>query len=288
MDRSGSAESVTWVECPRDAWQGLPGSIPTAMKARHLTNLLMAGFTHLDMGSFVSARAVPQMADTEAVLALLDPPPGADLLCIIGNERGLERARAAKGVTSVGYPLSLSETFQRRNVGAGLAESWRLVERLADAAGGAGLQLVVYLSMGFGNPYGELWTPADTAAAVARLRQLGVGRIALADTVGRADARVLRAVLGAVDAPEALGLHLHARRDDWRGLADAALAAGIRWLEGAFGGIGGCPFADDELVGNLPTEDVMPYLAAAGYSSGVALDRLDALSAEARALASAP
>ena len=278
---------AVWVECPRDAWQGLARSVPTAAKRRHIGDLLAAGFRRLDMGSFVSPKAVPQMADTEAVLEGLAAPAAADLLCIIGNERGLDRAMAAKGVTSVGYPLSVSDPFQRRNVGMSVEDSWPLVARLRERAATAGLELVVYLSMGFGNPYGEPWEPEITAAAVARLRQLGIGRVALADTVGNADEARVRDVLAAVEAPSELGLHLHARPGAWAPQVDAALEFGVRWFEGALGGIGGCPFAGDDLVGNLPTEAVLPYLAAQGLELDVDMSRLGALAADAAGLAHA-
>ncbi len=276
---------LTWVECPRDAWQGLPGVIPSKVKSRHVSNLLAAGFHHLDLGSFVSPKAVPQLADTETVLAELEAPPAADLLCIIGNERGLDRALAARGVTSVGYPLSVSDTFQRRNVGRSLAESWPLVERLQQRSASAGLGLVVYLSMGFGNPYGETWSSELTAAAVERLRELGVNRIALADTIGNADAQRVAEVLGTVAAPELLGLHLHSRPGAWHSQLEVALERGVRWFEGALGGIGGCPFAGDELVGNLPTEDVLPFLAQHGFELGVCDDALARLRTEAQEIA---
>lgn len=278
---------ITWVECPRDAWQGLPGRLTADAKREHLGHLLHAGFLHLDMGSFVSPRAVPQMADTEEVLSGLQAPPGADLLCIIGNERGLARAVAASGVTSVGYPLSVNDTFQRRNLGMSLADSWPLVERLLAGATEAGLELVVYLSMGFGNPYGEPWEPHVTAEAVARLRHLGVRRVALADTVGNANAAKVAAVLDAVDTPGELGLHLHSLPGAWFAPLEAALERGVRWFEGALGGIGGCPFADDELVGNLPTEAVLLFLDSLGFSAGVDLSRLTELAAEAARLAQA-
>lgn len=285
--RAGATEYVTWVECPRDAWQGIEGLIPAATKREHLSGLLGAGFDRLDLGSFVSPRAVPQLADTEEVLAGLEAPPGADLLCIIGNERGLERALAARGVTSVGYPLSVNDTFQQRNVGRSVEESWPLVERLLAGARAGGLELVVYLSMGFGNPYGEPWSPAETAGAVARLRAMGVRRIALADTVGNADAQRIEEVLRAVDGPAGLGLHLHARPGEWEPQVTRALELGIRWFEGALGGIGGCPFAGDELVGNLPTEEVLPFLVRAGLATAVETERLPSLAAEARAIAAA-
>lgn len=279
------AAGLTWVECPRDAWQGLQGHVPAERKRQHLAALLRAGFRHLDLGSFVSARAVPQLADTEEVLAALDRPPDADFLCIVGNERGLERALAVPSVTSVGFPLSVNETFQRRNLGRSLAESWALVEALAVGAAGSHRSLVVYLSMGFGNPYGDPWSPSDTAAAVRRLRDAGVSRIALADTVGRADADTVRRVLAEVERPDELGLHLHARADAWEPLVAAGLAARVRWFEGALSGIGGCPFAGDTLVGNLPSERVLPWLAAQGRTTGIALDALPGLAEDAAAIA---
>jgi len=274
-------DEVTWVECPRDAWQGLPGVIPEARKRAHLEALLRAGFRHLDLGSFVSPRAVPQLADTERVLDGLTPPLGADLLCIVGNERGLERALSVPSVTSVGFPLSVNDTFQRRNLGRSLRDSWPLVARLLLGAEAAARELVVYLSMGFGNPYGEPWQPGDTSEAVARLRDMGVARIALADTVGRADAAAVAAVLAAVTRPAALGLHLHARANGWRPLLAVAVGAGVRWFEGALAGVGGCPFAGDALVGNLPSERVLPWLEAQSLRTSIDQDALPALAADA-------
>ena len=262
------SEPLRYVECPRDAWQGMPRHIPTDVKRASLQALLDAGFRWLDAGSFVSPRAVPQLADTDDVLRQLEPPAGTDVLAIVGNLRGVERARSTAGVTSVGYPLSVDETFQQRNLGRSVEEGWRDVAALRDRCRAAGLELVVYVSMGFGNPYGNPWSPADTAAAVARLRDLGIARIALADTVGTADAPTVHAVLQACDDPT-VGLHLHARPDAWRGVVDAGLDAGVRWFEGALAGVGGCPFAGDALVGNLPTERVVPYLHDAGFDTGV-------------------
>lgn len=305
-----AGERIIWVECPRDAWQGLPRIIPIDQKRAHLRHLLAAGFERLDLGSFVSPAAVPQMADTEEVLRDLVRPLSADFLCIVGNRRGLERAGMASGVTSVGYPLALSDTFQRRNLGRSLDESWSLVATLAREAESLGIDLVVYLSMGFGNPYGDPWHPEITAQAVSRVRALGIERIALADTVGTADAQRIGEVLDAIgasdgsfDGPSAgtadgmgdgadhgavqakLGLHLHARPDAWQPLVSEALRHGVRWFEGALAGVGGCPFAGDELVGNLPTERVLRYLVARGLDVGVDLAHLDALRDEAALLA---
>jgi hydroxymethylglutaryl-CoA lyase len=277
---------LRWVECPRDAWQGLPGFIPTERKVEFLTSLLYAGFRSLDCGSFVSAKAVPQMADTEAVLAALPAVEGADYLCIVANERGLERALASERVTSVGYPLSLSDTFQSRNSGRSLDESWRLVQHLLAEA--SGKRLVVYLSMGFGNPYGDPWSPEAVVEAVERLRGIGVREVALADTLGQANATRVTTVVGAVVerfGPADLGVHLHSRPENARALALAAVDAGVTWLEGALGGTGGCPFAADELVGNLPTEVVLPALSERGLDAGVESRDLDRVALEAAAIA---
>lgn len=285
LDQAAVAPSLDYVECPRDAWQGLARTIPTSTKRAHLAALLSAGFRRLDLGSFVSPRAVPQLADTDEVLAGLDAPVNADLLCIVANARGLERARSAPNLTSVGYPLSVSDTFQRRNTNRSLADSWPLVEALLGGAGEAGLTLVVYLSMGFGNPYGDAWEPATTADAVERLRAIGVERVVLADTVATASPERIAAVLAATPRPAELGLHLHAHPGRWQGQLDAALAAGVRWFEGALAGVGGCPFAADELVGNLPTEEVLPWLASRGFASGVRQSALAGLAREAAELA---
>ncbi|CAN5756495.1 hydroxymethylglutaryl-CoA lyase [soil metagenome] len=274
---------LKYVECPRDSWQGLETFIPTEVKTRYLQTLLDSGFRHLDMGSFVSPKAVPQLADTEEVLAGLTVPKDAEMLGIVANERGLERALASPKLTSIGYPLSVNDTFQQRNTNRSLAASWPLVERMVAEAGR--LNLVVYLSMGFGNPYGEAWEPQDTARAVAKLRDLSVSQIALADTVGTATVERLEQVLENIDAPEQLGLHLHARPDAWQPQLEVALEHGLRWFEGALAGVGGCPFAGDELVGNLPTELVLPWLEAKKTTRLVPLETVRALSQNAANLA---
>lgn len=277
---------AVYVECPRDAWQGLARVIPTEEKVAFLRRLLDAGFDRLDLASFVSPRWVPQMADAEAVLAQLPPPDGRDYLAIVANERGMERALAAENLTSVGYPFSISETFQQKNTRRQVADSWPLVERMLERARGGGLELVVYVSMGFGNPYGDPWSPEAVVDFVGRLRALGVRRIAIADTYGVAGPERIYEVLAAVAAVHGaadLGAHLHSRPDpdEVRAKVDAVLDAGVRWLEGALGGVGGCPFAGDELVGNLPTEVVVPHLEARGLRSGIDAAGLDGLAAEA-------
>jgi hydroxymethylglutaryl-CoA lyase len=276
--------TLRYVECPRDSWQGFKRQIPTEEKRDYLRALLKAGFRRLDLGSFVSIKAVPQMADSEEVLATLERPEGADFLCIIANERGLERALKVESVSSVGYPLAVNDTFQRRNTGKSLEASWPLVAGLFKEASAHGLGFVVYLSMAFGNPYGEPWDPEAAAHAAERLRDLGVSQIVLADTVGTATPERIRVILEAVSQPRSLGLHLHARPNAWREQLEVALDFGLHWFEGALAGVGGCPFADDALLGNLPTERVLPWLTARGLESGIALKAVPGLRAHAEAL----
>ncbi|MFN4071847.1 MAG: hydroxymethylglutaryl-CoA lyase [Thermus sp.] len=277
---------VRYVECPRDAWQGFRRFIPTQEKAAFLNRLLEAGFRHLDLTSFVSPKWVPQMADAEEVLAALPPPQGRTYLAIVANEKGLERALRAPNLTAIGYPFSLSETFQRKNTNRSREESWPLVEAMVEATKGR-LDLVVYLSMAFGNPYGDPWSVEGVLEDIARLRDLGVKEIALADTYGVAEAGRIQEVLREAVArfgPEGLGAHLHARPEGVLAKVEAVLASGILWLEGALAGVGGCPFAGDELVGNLPTERVLPYLEERGYTTGVDLKALPDLAREAARL----
>jgi hydroxymethylglutaryl-CoA lyase len=276
---------MIYVECPRDSWQGLTRLIPTERKLRHLNALLEAGFRHLDCGSFVSPTAVPQMVDTEAVLDGLPVVADADYLCIIANGRGLERALNASKVTSVGYPLSISDTFQRRNTNRSLTDSWALVADLLAQSGR--LRFVVYVSMGFGNPYGDPWDASIVLQAVSRLREIGVRDIALADTYGQADAQRVRDLTRAVVkefGADGLGIHLHARPEHATALVQAALEFGIQWLEGALGGVGGCPFAGDDLVGNLPTETVLDVLRRAGFELGIDRSSIPALVSRARSI----
>ncbi|KGQ22291.2 hydroxymethylglutaryl-CoA lyase [Thermus filiformis] len=278
--------AIKWVECPRDAWQGFSRLIPTEEKVAFLRRLLEAGFAHLDLTSFVSPKWVPQMADAEEVLRALPPPEGRTYLAIVANEKGLERALAAENLTHVGYPFSLSETFQRKNTNRSIKDSWPLVQEMVERTRGR-LGLVVYLSMAFGNPYGDPWSVEGVLEAIARLREMGVQEIALADTYGVADPKRIHEVFkAAVDrfGPEGLGAHLHARPEGVLAKVEAVLAAGVFWLEGALAGVGGCPFAGDELVGNLPTEHVLPFLEAKGLRTGVNLSRLPLLAEEAARL----
>lgn len=240
--------------------QGIQPWIPTERKVAYLSALIEVGFDVLDAGSFVSPKAVPQMKDTGEVLERL-PETSTRLLVIVANERGGQDAVAHERVDVLGFPFSISETFQLRNTGAGIKEGWRRVDSLRNLVERSGRELVVYLSMGFGNPYGDAWSPELAAEWAHRLRaELDVRHIALSDTVGQAGPELVEQVCRQVVAESAegvIGAHLHGRRDRAMSLMEAAWLGGCRHFDGAIGGWGGCPMAKDELVGNLPTELLM-------------------------------
>jgi hydroxymethylglutaryl-CoA lyase len=271
---------VKLIECPRDAMQGIASFIPTAEKVRYLNALLQVGFDTIDIGSFVSPKAIPQMADTAEVLARIDRSGSrSKLLVIIANERGAEEAVKQDGVTCLGYPFSISETFQQRNTNTSIEGSWGRIARIADIAGAAGKELVVYISMAFGNPYGDPWSADVALHWVNRLvDELGVRIIALSDTVGVARpediATMFSALIPALPHVE-FGAHLHCRPDNWPAKTDAAWNAGCRRFDGAIKGYGGCPMAEDELVGNLQMELFARSLDQRGIRTGLDLDRLE-------------
>jgi hydroxymethylglutaryl-CoA lyase len=270
-------ETITIVECPRDAWQGLANVIPTEEKVKYLTSLVSLGFRHIDAVSFVSPKHVPQMADSEAVMQQLsqaklptaEPP---DIIGIVVNEQGLERALATPGVTTIGYPYSISAYFRRANANMSRAESRALVEKLQRESKAAGRKLVIYISMAFGNPYDEPWGPEIVEETVIWLKDVGVRLVSLADTVGTASpeevARVYQGANNCVAGIE-IGVHLHSRPDAAAEKVLAAYEAGCRRFDGALTGLGGCPFAGDELVGNIPTETVLTTIAARGVPTGI-------------------
>ena len=275
-------ESVTIIECPRDAWQGLPQIIPTQAKIEYLGRLISLGFRHLDAVSFVSPKYVPQMADSEQVMAELAkqfpadmPPP--EIIGIVVNEKGLERALATPGVTTIGYPYSISAYFRRANANMSRAESRALVEKMHRQTKDAGRKLVVYISMAFGNPYDEPWGPEIVEDTLVWLKDVGVRIVSLADTVGKASpddvASIFRAAKNCVAGVE-LGVHLHSRPDTAAEKILAAYEAGCRRFDGALTGLGGCPFAGDDLVGNIPTEAVLATLAARGAATGIDMKSL--------------
>ena len=262
-----ATDAVTIVECPRDAWQGLKGMIPAERKAAYLRRLVDAGFRHLDAVSFVSAGAVPQMADSEEVLRLLGPVPGVDVIGIVVNAKGAERAIATGSVNVLGFPTSISHTFLERNQRQTQAESLAALAAIQKMAGAAGVRVIAYVSMAFGNPYGDEWSLARVTDACKTLEGMGIGTLSLADTVGAATSLQVLEVVGEVVAEhEALevGVHLHVRREVAVDRVKSAYAGGCRRFDAAIGGLGGCPFAQDELVGNLPTDELLEALRELG------------------------
>jgi hydroxymethylglutaryl-CoA lyase len=283
-------ERVQIVECPRDAWQGLSTVIPPEAKANYLRALIAAGFTIMDAVSFVSPSAVPQMADSERVLELLAPPPSVEIIGIVVNEKGAERAIATGDVKTLGFPYSISPEFLRRNQHQTQAESLQILERIASLATPAQKGVVAYISMAFGNPYGDPSSADEVVHACRQLLALGIRQISLADTVGlAAPERVAEVVSAARDAcgDAQLGVHLHARRSEAAAKIRAAYHAGCRRFDGAIGGFGGCPFAQDDLVGNIPTEILIAELASLGAAIP-ALAPLDDLLRRSAVIARAP
>jgi hydroxymethylglutaryl-CoA lyase len=267
-------DTVKLIECPRDAWQGLPEMIPTETKVAYLRELVAVGFEHIDAVSFVSPKHVKQMADSEEVMArLLDSfPDGIALPEIIGivvNEKGLERALATPGVSTIGYPYSISAYFRRANANMTRAESRALVETLKRETKKAGKDLVIYISMAFGNPYEEPWGPEIVQDTLDWLKDIRITTVSLADTVGTATPDLVHSVYSQVKDHVAgleLGVHLHSRPDNAKEKINAAYAAGCRRFDSALTGLGGCPFAGDALVGNIPTESVLAALTKLGVS----------------------
>ncbi len=287
------------IECPRDAWQGLPGIIPTEAKVAYLRRLVETGFCHLDAVSFVSPGHVPQMADSETVVRQLseagvlkngnrnsnietrgargqlpvqDPSFKPEIIGIVVNEQGLDRALATAGVTTVGYPYSISANFRRQNANMSLSQSRALVEKAHSATQTSGGNLVVYISMAFGNPFEEPWGPEIVEEAILWLRGVGISTISLADTVGTASPEQVGDLFGSMkDLAQGieLGIHLHSRPEGAAEKVTAAYEAGCRRFDSALTGLGGCPFAGDELVGNIATEVVIGTLHAKGVQTGI-------------------
>jgi len=270
------------IECPRDAWQGLPEQIPTEYKAEYLKELTLAGFRHIDAVSFVSPKHVKQMADSEEVMAkfnasLLDGVEPPEIIGIVVNEKGLERALATPGVTTIGYPYSISAYFRRANANMSKDESRLLVEKLKKETAAASRGLVIYVSMAFGNPYDEPWGPEIVADTLEWLKDIRVRTVSLADTVGTASPQLVGEVYRAVKDHVAgieLGVHLHSRPEHAEEKILAAYEAGCRRFDSALTGLGGCPFAGDNLVGNIATEDVLAALRKAGADPGIDSTRL--------------
>jgi hydroxymethylglutaryl-CoA lyase len=261
------SNEIKIIECPRDAWQGLKGQIPTAVKAQYLRALIGAGFKHIDAVSFVSPKAIPQMADSEAVLKELDPPDDVEIIGIVVNQKGADRAIATEAVHTLGFPYSISPTFLERNQGQTLEAAIDELEQIKLKADAAGLGVVAYISMAFGNPYGDLWSVEEAIEAVGILADTNITQISLADTVGLSTpAQVKELISAVIDAYDHLeiGAHLHSTKSGAADKIVAAYDAGCRRFDSAIGGLGGCPFAQDEMVGNIPTEIAVQALAAHG------------------------
>jgi hydroxymethylglutaryl-CoA lyase len=265
--------SLKLIECPRDALQGLPGFVPTDQKIQYLSELLKVGFDTIDAGSLVSPKVIPQMRDTPAVLEALPwQESSSKLLVIIANERGAQRAAELPMVRYLGYPFSVSEIFQKRNTHKTIAESRTLVRKLLDIARDHQKELVVYVSMGFGNPYREPWSADIVLRFCEKLADMGVRIISLSDTIGTSNPdsikHLFERLVPAFPQIE-FGAHLHTTPQSWREKVEAAFAAGCRRFDGAIQGLGGCPMADDDLVGNMPTEKLLRFAQEQNLALGL-------------------
>jgi hydroxymethylglutaryl-CoA lyase len=259
------------VECPRDAMQGWTHFIPTASKIEYLNALLQVGFNTLDFGSFVSAKAIPQMADTKQVIEAIDlAATNTKLLAIVANTRGAADACQYKAISYLGFPFSVSPTFQQRNTNSSIDASLERVKEIQELCVKHNKQLVVYLSMAFGNPYGDVYDASIVFEWANKMAALGINIISLADTVGVATPAqvkdVTKTIIEALPGQE-IGVHLHSTAQQFNKKLEAALAAGCRRFDGAMKGIGGCPMANDELVGNMNTEWMLDYFQQQGYAT---------------------
>ncbi len=258
-----STGHIKLIECPRDAMQGWKPMIPTEKKVEYINSLLKVGFDTIDFGSFVSPKAIPQMADTALVLKNLSTADSrSKLLAIVANERGAAEASLYEEIHYLGFPFSVSETFQQRNTHSTIAESLDRVEVIQNLCIKTGKKLVIYISMGFGNPYGDRYSEEIVFEWVNRMVAMDIGIISLADTVGIATAEqvydMTKYLVDTLPGTE-IGVHLHSTAQNWKEKLEAAVKAGCKRFDGALKGIGGCPMADDELVGNMNTELMIPY-----------------------------
>jgi hydroxymethylglutaryl-CoA lyase len=269
-------KKIKLVECPRDAMQGIHDFIPTDIKVKYINELLKVGYDTIDFGSFVSPKAIPQLQDTADVLTKLDlSHTSTKLLAIIANLRGGEMASNFDQISYLGFPFSISETFQQRNTNSNIETSLQTVEQLQNLCLKSNKQLVVYISMAFGNPYGDLWSEEVALKWVDKIASLGVGIIAMSDTVGVARpadiSAIFKHLIPAMPNVE-FGAHLHCTLENWESKVDAAFQAGCRRFDSAIKGYGGCPMAEDELVGNLATENLLVYIKKKDISTGINMD----------------
>lgn len=261
------------IECPRDAMQGLTAFIPTSDKIRYLNRLMQVGFDTLDFGSFVSPKAIPQLADTLQVLQGIDLNKNqSKLLAIVANTRGAETAVQQAAIHYLGFPFSLSETFQRRNTNATMAEALTTVKEMQELCVKNKKELVVYLSMGFGNPYGDPWNAEVVEEWSEIMSNLGIGILSLSDTIGIANPESIAYLFGNL-IPKfphiEFGAHLHTTPDTWEEKVHAAFENGCRRFDGAIKGFGGCPMAADHLTGNMPTENLIAYFKSRNIDTGI-------------------
>jgi hydroxymethylglutaryl-CoA lyase len=264
---------IKLIECPRDAMQGWKNFIPTGKKVEYINSLLQVGFDTIDFGSFVSRKAIPQMADTKEVVDKLEMGNSkTKLLAIVANLRGAEEAAAHDRITYLGFPFSVSETFQQRNTNSSIQESLKRVEEIQSVCAKGGKQLVIYISMAFGNPYNDPYSEETVFGWVKKVVKLGVNTISLADTVGVAKPdqvySMTKYLIDQLPVIE-IGVHLHSRPDSWKEKLAAAVTAGCNRFDGALKGIGGCPLANDELVGNLDTQLMMTYFKSKNLLNGL-------------------
>ncbi|NAS32770.1 hydroxymethylglutaryl-CoA lyase [Flavobacteriaceae bacterium R38] len=266
-------EKIKLIECPRDAMQGIKDFIPTETKVQYIQSLLRVGFDTIDFGSFVSPKAIPQMVDTAEVLSKLDlTQTQSKLLAIIANVRGAEAASQHSEITYLGYPFSISENFQMRNTHKTIAQSIETLQEILNIAAKTNKQVVAYLSMGFGNPYGDPWNVDIVGEWTEKLSDMGVKILSLSDTIGSSTPEIIDYLFSnLIDKyPEIeFGAHLHTTPTTWHEKVDAAYKAGCRRFDGAIQGFGGCPMAKDELTGNMPTEKMVSYFNTVKADCGV-------------------
>jgi hydroxymethylglutaryl-CoA lyase len=271
-------QHIKITECPRDAMQGITHFIPTELKTAYINLLLQVGFDTIDFGSFVSPKAIPQMQDTAEVLSKLDlSTTRSKLLAIIANYRGAEDAAKHEEITYLGYPFSISETFQQRNANTSIHDAFDTVKRINELCHANNKQLLVYLSMGFGNPYGDEWSVEVISHWADKLIAEGIAILALSDTIGIATPEQISSIYPALckQFPKTeFGLHLHSTPGTWREKIEAAYQSGCRRFDAALKGYGGCPMAKDELTGNIATENVIAYLQSQNEDLGFNMDKL--------------
>lgn len=276
MSQSNGSGDIKIIECPRDAMQGIARFIPTEKKRDYLNALLRVGFHTLDCGSFVSPKAIPQMRDTSLIIPGLDlSETDTRLSVIVANSRGASVACAFDEISYIGYPFSVSETFQQRNTNASIEESLERVEQILNICACHGKEMVVYISMAFGNPYGDLYHPAIVEHWVDRLGGLGIDYMSISDTIGAATPALIEELYGALyeDFPDIeFGSHFHTTPDTWRPKVEAAFRNGCKRFDGAIRGFGGCPMAKDELTGNMPTERLIEFFGENGQDLGLDME----------------